>query len=212
MYSEEQLLQLSGLQHLLFCERQCALIHIEGIWIESRLTIEGKQLHDKVHSGESESRGNVKIVTGLMLQSLRLGLSGKADVVEFRKMDASKFWHPFPVEYKRGRPKRDKSDEVQLCAQAICLEEMLNIKIPMGALFYGKTRHRKEIIFDDQLRSLTESMAKRLHELIESGITPNAEYSKKCNNCSLFDVCMPKSTHGRKSVKRYLNNLYNPKE
>ena len=122
MFSEDELLPLSALQHLLFCERQCALIHIEQAWAENRLTVEGKNLHAKVHEADDESRGDLRIVRGLRLRSLRLGLVGQADVVEFHKQGDA--WLPFPVEYKRGKPKPEPCDEVQLCAQAICLEEM----------------------------------------------------------------------------------------
>ncbi len=207
MFPEDELLPLSGLQHLLFCERQCALIHIEQLWQENLFTAEGRLLHEKVDTAKHEKRKGVRTVFGLRIQSLRLGLVGKADVVEYHK--TGKIWLPYPVEYKRGKPKINRCDEVQLCAQAICLEEMLKIDIPSGALFYGRTRRRKVVQFDQQLRELVQKTADRFHKLVRSGTTPKAEYSKKCKSCSLYDICLPKSTTGRKSVKRYLSKLFN---
>ncbi|HDZ02544.1 MAG TPA: CRISPR-associated protein Cas4, partial [Nitrospirae bacterium] len=137
-YTEDNLLPLSALQHLLFCERQCALIHIEQAWGENLFTAEGRIMHDRVDTAKHETRRNIRTEFGVPLRSLRLGLIGKADAVEFHKR--GNMWHPFPVEYKRGKPKQDNSDKVQLCAQALCLEEMMNVEIPKGALFYGKTR------------------------------------------------------------------------
>jgi len=201
MYSEDDLLMLSSLQHFMYCERQCALIHIEQIWSENLFTAEGRIMHDKVDTANREVRGKVRIDYGVPLRSLRLGLIGKADVVEFHKHGDK--WIPFPVEYKRGKPKMDDCDKVQLCAQAICLEEMLNVEIPEGALFYGQTHHRHDVIFDKALRTETEEAAKKVHELIESGITPKAEYSKKCKQCSLYEVCLPKMS---KKASNYLMN------
>jgi len=202
LYTEDDLIQLSSLQHFMYCERQCALIHIEQIWSENLFTAEGRIMHDKADSNKFESRGNVRIDYSVPLRSLRLGLIGKADVVEFHKHGDK--WIPFPVEYKRGKPKIDDCDKVQLCAQAICLEGMLNVEIPEGALFYGQTHHRHDVIFDKALRMETEDAAKKVHALIESGITPKAEYSKKCERCSLLEVCMPKTCGKSKSVSNYL--------
>ncbi len=208
-FPDSMLLPLSGLQHLLFCERQCALIHIEEIWEENIFTAQGRQLHEKAHEPSVERRKGVKIARDVALKSLRLGLSGKADVVEFHR--EAKIWRPFPVEYKRGKPKKNRCDEVQLCAQAMCLEEMLDVEIPRGALFYGKTRRRLDIKFDARLRALTEETARAYHRLVSSGITPAAEYSKRCDSCSLKDICKPKGTANR-SVARYLGNIMRPKE
>lgn len=191
-YSEDELIQLSALQHLVFCERQCALIHIEQVWSENLFTAEGRIMHDKVDTANRESRGNIRIEYGVPMRSLRLGLIGKADVVEFHRNGDT--WIPFPVEYKRGKPKPTNCDKVQLCAQAICLEEMMNIEIREGALFYGQTRRREDVVFDEKLRRETEEAAKKIHELIESGITPKAEYSKKCDKCSLVEFCLPKAS------------------
>lgn len=203
MYSEDELIQLSALQHIIFCERQCALIHVEQQWSENLLTAEGKIMHEKVDTANRESRGKIRIEYGVPMRSLRLGLIGKADVVEFHKKDDGT-WQPFPVEYKRGKPKIDDCDKVQLCAQAMCLEEMLDIEIPEGALFYGQTRHRYDVKFDSALRKETEKAAMRLRELIKSGITPKAEYSAKCKKCSLVELCLPKTCSKTKSVRNYL--------
>ena len=210
MYTEDDLLPLSALQHILFCERQCALIHIEQTWNENLFTAEGKIMHERVDEAGRESRKDVRIEFAMPLRSLRLGLVGKADVVEFHRKSASQNaksaeWVPFPVEYKRGKPKKDNCDRVQLCAQALCLEEMLDVEIPRGALFYGKTRRRKDVDFDNALRQETENAAIQLHKLIESRQTPPPVYTPKCKNCSFFHVCLPKTIGKRHSVKQYLS-------
>lgn len=190
MYAESDLLPLSGLQHLLYCERQWALIHIEQQWEENRLTAQGRSLHRTVDEAPSESRVGVRIVRSLPLRSLRLGISGKGDVVEFPSSGSA----PVPVEYKRGRPKRGLWDAVQLCAQAICLEEMLNVDIDEGALFYGAPRRRSMVTFVSGLRLRTEQAAARMHDLYERGTTPPPAYeSRKCDRCSLIEVCQPKA-------------------
>ncbi|MDY6832056.1 MAG: CRISPR-associated protein Cas4 [Thermodesulfobacteriota bacterium] len=205
-YSDEDLIQISALQHYIFCPRQCALIHVEQLWTENLFTAQGRVMHEHVHEEGRESRGDVRIERGVPLCSMRLGLSGKADVVEFhRQPDGT--WQPFPVEYKRGKPKPDDCDTVQLCAQAICLEEMLNVTIPDGALFYGKTRRRADVRFDELLRQKTEEAALQVHKLIESGITPEPEYSAKCESCSLIGLCLPKTAGKRQAVKRYLEKV-----
>lgn len=208
VYTEDDLLMISALQHLLFCPRQCALIHIEQQWTENRYTAEGKIMHERVDEVGRESRGRIRTVFGLPLRSLRLGLSGRADAVEYhRRGDESgetSFWQPFPVEYKRGKPKKNDSDLVQLCAQAICLEEMLACTVPEGAIYYGKPRRRMAVIFDDTLRDETTDVARRLHALIDSGRTPQARYEKKCDSCSLVSLCMPKVTGAHRSVQGYM--------
>ena len=172
MYSDDDLLPLSGLQHLMFCERQWGLIHIEQIWEENRLTAEGRVLHERTHQPGSDNRPGIRTARGLRLHSLRLGLIGQADVVEFRRAESGValpetdgFWRPFPVEYKRGRPKKNACDEVQLCAQALCLEEMFTCQISEGSLFYGEPRRRRPVVFSVALRTRTESLAARMHEL-----------------------------------------------
>lgn len=230
MFPEDDLLPISGLQHLLFCERQWALIYLEGAWAENRLTAEGAVLHERVHEQDTEVRRDVRITRSLRLRSLRLGLTGQADVVEFHRVaeeagalcqlnrnettvelceavplpGAKGLWRPFPIEYKRGRVKKDAIDEVQLCAQALCLEEMLGVAVPAGALFYGQPRRRTEVTFTPELRAQTEALAARMHELAKAGRTPIARYEKKCDNCSLFALCLPKTIGKSPSVAGYL--------
>lgn len=218
MYSEDDLIPLSALQHLIFCERQAALIHLEGLWADNRLTVEGSHLHRKADTGPDESRGNIRITRSVPLRSLRLGLVGKADVVEFHRTEGDPAtghepqtadlpgagWRPFPVEYKRGRPKAHRADEVQLCAQAFCLEEMLDVVIPAGALYYGQTRRRKEVAFDDEIRAITVRAAQRMHELVRSGVTPRAIRQPKCENCSLLHLCLPAAVDPARSAMQYL--------
>ncbi len=217
MFTEDDLLPISALQHLLFCRRQCALIHLEQAWSENQLTAQGRQLHDRAHDAGPESRGDVRIVRGLRLRSLALGLSGCADVVELHRTGSDTpadqqaifpgidgQWIVYPVEYKRGKPKASACDRVQLCAQAACLEEMLGISIPAGALYYGQLRHRQQVVFDDALRLQLRQAAAELRELIRSGVTPAAEYSGKCKSCSLVEQCMPKSAGGGRSARSYI--------
>jgi CRISPR-associated exonuclease Cas4 len=203
MYDEDDLLPLSALQHILFCERQCALIHIEQVWSENLFTAEGRIMHERVDAGGRGARGRVRQAFSLALRSLQLGLSGKADVVEFHQQDDGS-WRPFPVEHKRGRPKKQNYDRVQLCAQAMCLEEMLECSIPEGALFYGKTRRRQDVDFNENLRAEVRVASMRLHELIASGRTPAPVNDARCRNCSLVDLCLPKAIGKKRSVNNYL--------
>lgn len=205
MYSEDDLLPLSALQHLAFCERQWALIHLEQIWTENVLTLEGRFLHQKVHMENDECRGDVHIVRSLRLHSFRLGLTGQADLIEF-PLDKAK-GHPLIVEYKRGKPKPDRSDEVQICAQAICLEEMTGDTCPVGAIFYGKPRRRHGVPFSEDLREEVRLLSERLHQMQQLGKTPPARYGPKCERCSLCDLCLPRITEGKKSARRYLDRL-----
>lgn len=189
MFTEDQLLPLSALQHLLFCPRQTALIHLEQAWAENRFTAEGKVLHKKAHDGHDESRPGIRVTRSLPVASPILGVSGQCDIVEFHQNGAI-----VPVEYKRGKPKSHRADEVQLCAQALCLEHMLQIQIDQGFLFYGKRKRRTPVAFDGPLRSLTADTAAALHALIASRVTPPAEYHpQKCDSCSLIDHCQPKA-------------------
>ena len=217
MYSEDDFVLISGLQHLAFCPRQCALIHLEGIWAENYLTADGKVLHEKTHDAGTEYVGSTRTVRGLKLRSLELGIAGVADVVEFNKdpggiglPNISGKWKPFPVEYKRGSPKVEECDRVQLCAQAVCLEEMLCATLHAGAIFYGQPRRREDVEFTSSLRAITGSYCKELHELIERGITPPALYSKKCKACSLIDYCKPQTLGSSKSVSKYLGQMLKP--
>ena len=221
LFAERDLRPLSALQHFLFCERQCALIHLEQEWAENRYTAEGRVLHEKADSGVVETRGDLRIVRSLPLRSLRLGLVGRADVVEFRRLAAGNpesegaqlpglegSWRPYPVETKRGRPKKNHCDEVQLCAQALCLEEMLGVTLPEGALFYGKKRRRKEVRFDPTLRRLTEETALRVHQQLDRGLTPPAVRDKRCDRCSLMERCLPSSPS--LSARAYLEGCFEP--
>ncbi len=209
-FNEDDLLPLSGLQHLTFCERQWALIHIEGVWAENRLTVEGRHLHEKVHEAGPEMRDGVRIARGVRLHSLRLGLVGQADVVEFHDcgQEKERFSQPVPVEYKRGRPKLDRCDDVQVCAQAMCLEEMLGIPVPRGALYYGQPRRRQEVVLGEALRAETEGLARRMHEMFRAGVTPPARYEPKCDNCSLYDACLPNVAARRKSTSQYIEGIW----
>jgi CRISPR-associated exonuclease Cas4 len=207
MYNEDELLPLSSLQHMVFCPRQCALMFIEQVWDENRFTAEGRIFHEKVHELGQETRGDIRISRGVSIRSLYLGIVGIADVIEFHHQAGSDIWQPFPVEYKRGKPKADDCDKVQLCAQAICLEEMLSTSIPTGALFYGETRHRLGVVFDETLRWETEETARRAHDLIAVGRTPPPVYEKRCESCSLMAECLPKTIQKRRSVKNYLTRI-----
>lgn len=211
-YGDDDLLMISALQHILFCERQCALIHVEQIWDENVFTTRGEIMHAKAHEGGTEYRDGVRIERGVPLRSNALGLVGKSDVVEFHK-DENGALVPFPVEYKLGKPKSNKCDEVQLCAQAICLEEMLDVHIPAGALFYGKTKRRMDVVFDSDLRAITADAAERLRQIVEGGITPPAVYDKrKCDNCSLLDMCLPKKSglkDAGKSAAEFIEEVLN---
>lgn len=201
-YTEDDLLPISAVQHLLYCERQCALIHIERAWEENVFTAEGRILHEKVDSGEDCVRAGRRIARSLPLRSLQLGLSGIADVVEFGP-DKSEV---YPIEYKRGRSKAANWDRIQLCAQAMALEEMLGASITEGAIFYGKTRRREVVMFDVALRAETIAASERLHVLIASGRTPAAQYDTKCDACSLIGLCMPELPKN-KSVSKYLATM-----
>jgi len=237
MFTEDQLLPLSALQHLVFCERQCALIHIEQVWEDNAFTLEGSHLHTRVdeEAPRREARGDLVILRGVALQSLELGLVGRADVVELHRAasggpargaegDAPSavavpglngLWTPFPVEYKRGKPKPDSCDEVQLCAQALCLEEMMGVHIAEGALFYGRRQRRHPVHLGGKLRAETREAAGSLHELISSGVTPPAKKEAKCKRCSLLPLCMPEAMSRGRSARRYVeaavhHSLENP--
>ena len=210
MFTEDDLLPISALQHLAFCERQWALIHLEQIWKENILTTEGRHLHEKVHEEESETRRDCRTVRSLRLRSLQLGLTGQADVVEFTN-EGDGHVIVTPVEFKHGKPKIDSCDEVQLCAQAFCLEEMLSTHIQEGYFFYGKPRRRHKVVFSEELRTTTLLLTERLHELFKQNATPAAKYEKKCLNCSLAEICMPKIMQG-KNAMRYLNTILSQSE
>lgn len=214
-YSEEDYLPLSGIQHFAFCRRQWALIHIENQWAENERTVDGTIMHEKAHSGDVESRGDVVIMRALRVFSATLGVSGECDVVEFnRNADGISLnghdglWQPYPVEYKRGKPKEHNADEMQLCAQAMCLEEMLCCTIPCGALFYGEPRRRTEVEFTPELRRAVEDSLNEMHDYYKRGYTPKAKPRKGCTACSLREICLPKMAQ-RKSVAAYVEGALN---
>lgn len=199
MYSEDQLLPISALQHLLFCERQCALIHVERLWVENRLTVEGQHLHRKTHDEGHSVNDGVTIARGLSIRSFREGIVGQADIVEFPPSSP-----PVPVEYKRGKPKKNDCDRVQLCAQAMCIEEMLETAIPQGFLFYGQRKRRTKVVFDDSLRQHTTTAIKRFREMVEYHETPSAKRQPKCDACSLLTVCLPDCMRFQKGTSEFI--------
>ena len=192
MYEEDDFLMLSGLQHFAYCRRQWALIHIEQQWAENERTIDGQLFHKKAHdAGSTEKRGNLIITRGLHIKSAELGVTGICDVVEFHKSEQGitlfSFegqWQPYPVEYKKGEPKENNADELQLCAQAMCMEEMLLCDIPYGSLFYGQNRRRTQVEFTNELRTQVKTMLEEMHELWKKGYTPKVKPQKGCNACS----------------------------
>lgn len=209
---EEDWLQLSGLQHFAFCRRQWALIHIENQWAENFRTVDGSIMHENAHDQDfRESRGDVLTVRGLAIHSAELGVSGQCDVVEFhRELDGISLrnqeglWKPYPVEYKRGKPKDGQADELQLCGQAMCLEEMLCCAVPEGALYYGESRRRSTVQFTQELRSQVRDSLAEMHDLYRKSYTPKVKPSKSCSACSLKELCLPKLMRV-KTVSDYLS-------
>lgn len=208
MFTEDDFIHIGALQHYVFCPRQCALIHVEDAWRDNVLTVRGEILHEKVDTDTYESRGAVKTVRGLRIHSYRLGIVGRCDVVEFhRPPTAGEALQVVPVEFKAGKPKDDLSDKVQLCAQALCLEDMLATTIKRAAFFYGKIRRRVQVELDEELREQTESIISAVHELVSNQRVPTARYMAKCRSCSLFDICQPRAMNERK-LTQYLSNLF----
>ncbi len=228
MFTEDQLLPISALQHLIFCERQCALIHVERLWAENRWTVEGNHLHKKAHGelgdlGKTRHENGIRVARGLQLRSLTLGLIGQADVVEFHRAEPDNqpaFVNDcrqrdprrsrtgetvIPVEYKRGKPKKDDSDRVQICAQGLCLEEMLHITIDVGFLFYGKRKRRTEVNFDQSLRERTITAIQRLRKMLDNRETPPAIRAPKCDSCSLIDLCLPDAMRLKKGASWFVD-------
>lgn len=207
MYTEDDFIMISALQHYVYCPRQCGLIHVDDVWRENLFTVRGNILHDKVDTDTYETRGTLKTVRGLRIHSFNLGITGRCDVVEFRESKNGK--EVMPVEFKSGEPKEDISDKVQLCAQAFCLEEMLDTKITRGAFFYGKIRRRDVVEIDSELRSQTGNIIASVREIVSNKIVPSAEYRAKCRNCSLQDICQPKAMN-KKKLNNYIKELYTP--
>ena len=186
-FSEEDSLPISALQHWLYCPRQCALIHLEQAWAENKFTAEGRVMHERAHDGPDETRSGLRITRGMPVASLTLGITGQCDVVEFHANGSIR-----PVEYKRGKPKAHRADEVQLCAQAMCLEEMRQTIITSGDLYYGEKRRRTEVVLDAELRTLVHETIDAFRQCLASGVTPLAEYEpRRCDACSLIEQCQP---------------------
>lgn len=214
MYSDElnEPLLLSGIQHFAFCKRQWALIHIEQQWAENLRTVEGNLFHRRAHEMDSvEVRGDRIVMRGLRIMSRELNVSGNCDVVEFHRhpdgISLNSYdgkWRVYPIEYKKGSPKANKADELQLCGQAMCLEEMLFCSIPQGSLFYGETRRRLEVNFTADLRSEVRNMLTEMRSYYERGYTPSVKPHKGCSACSLKEICLP-SLQKSPTVSDYLN-------
>jgi CRISPR-associated exonuclease Cas4 len=205
--TEDDFLPIRALNDLLFCPRRCALHRVEQVWVENAHTLEGTHRHRRAHADAEEDDGDgVRRVRGLWLRSSRLRLVGKADVVEFHATGEGNI--PYPVEYKRGRKRRWDNDDVQPCAQALCLEEMLGVAVPAGAIYHVKTRSRREVAFDASLRAQTEDTARRLHELIASARTPLPVYKARCRGCSVRELCFPQTLQTPERVREYCRGLF----
>jgi CRISPR-associated exonuclease Cas4 len=207
--SEDDYQPIRALNDLLFCERRCALHRLEGLWVENRYTLEGTAGHGRAHAEptRAELGASAKLVRHMWLRSDRLRLVGIADVVEFGRNPVGQEV-PYPIEYKRGRKRRWDNDDVQLCAQALCLEEMLSVAVPAGAIYHIRSRRRRAVAFDPALRSRTEEAARRLHELVESGGTPPPVLKPRCRGCSMVALCMPTLLAQQEPVQRYCRELY----
>jgi CRISPR-associated exonuclease Cas4 len=211
---QDDYLQLSGIQHFAFCRRQWALIHIEEVWSENLRTVEGKILHERAHDPFfSEKRGELLITREMPIQSNEMRVSGKCDIVEFHAdrdgitlHGRDGLWLPCPVEYKRGSPKVSDADRLQLCAQAMCLEEMLLCpEIETAYLYYGETRHRETVELEEELRETVRSMFSEMHEYYARRYTPRVKMTKACNACSLKDICLPRMPQTGSSVRMYID-------
>lgn len=202
---EENYLPISALQHYAYCPRQFALIHIEQVWEENRYTAEGRVLHERVDSGVAEQRHGVRTERGVLLRSEKYRLTGKMDLLEIEQGDPPKY---FPVEYKRGKPKVEDWDRIQLCAQALCIEEMRGIHVDEGAIWYWEVRKREPVAIDNTLRQTTMEMIEAAHALLASGKTPPPiEDKKRCRACSLVDLCEP-DTFRRDHSAEYIRELF----
>lgn len=211
-YDDDELLQLSGIQHFVFCRRQWALIHIEQQWTENERTFEGQQIHEKAHDPfDTEKRRDVIISRAMPIHSYELGLSGECDVVEFRKSNEGAvifgregLYQPTPIEYKRGEPKSNQSDEIQLAAQAMCLEEMLCCEISFGYLYYDKIKKRVKVEMTDEIRQQVKAMAEEMHDYARRGYTPKVKRTKSCNACSIKESCLP-TLMKKNNVRQYID-------
>ena len=214
VYAEDDYLMLSGIQHFKFCRRQWALIHIEQQWAENVHTVVGELMHKKAHDPYlMEKRKDLLIARSLPIASREMGVSGECDVVEFPKCEDGIKLHGhrgtfsvYPIEYKKGKPKLTEEDQLQLVAQALCLEEMFSTNIPEGALFYGETRRREVVEITDALRQEVRDMFREMHQYFDRKYTPKVKYSKACSACSLKDICLPKLGKSG-SVKTYIDQM-----
>lgn len=213
---EEDYLLLSGIQHFVFCRRQWALIHIEQQWEENVRTIEGQHIHKRTDQPMiREKRGDKLVVRALPIHSKELGITGVCDVVEFIKdpngislVDESGLFLPYPVEYKRGKPKKDDSDVLQLVAQAMCLEEMLVCGINTGYIFYNEIKHRVEVPITESDREQVKKYFAEMHQYFQRNFTPKVKSGPHCKNCSLEDICVP-DLMGKRSVSSYITGRLN---
>ncbi len=201
-YIESDLIMISALVHYIFCPRRCALIHIEGEWLENALTAEGRCLHQRAHHNAVETRPDCRRIFGMPLRSLELGITGQADCV--MEMPEGLF---IPLEYKRGKPKLKDMDTVQLCAQALCIEEMLHSKVEEGFIYYFRIKKRLRVVLDEALRKLTQNVIRETRTMLESGKTPPPVYTKRCESCSLKEQCMPEVLGKKKEVGRYMDRM-----
>jgi CRISPR-associated exonuclease Cas4 len=206
MYDEDDLVPISGLQHLLYCERQFALIHVEQLWEDNRFTAEGDVLHERVDVEHHESRKLFRQEYGMAVRSLEAGVIGKCDLVELYLKPEGGVAEAIPVEFKRGKDKESDCDRVQLCAQALCLEEMFGIEVARGSFYYLGSHRRTEVELSADLRRTTMGAIERARELLEAGETPPATYERsRCDRCSLMDICMPAvAGDGGRRVNKYL--------
>lgn len=192
-------LMISALQHFVFCRRQWALIHVEQLWKDNVRTVEGNLMHQRAHDEKQiEKRPGLITMRGLRVHSRRLNVTGICDVVEFRQQEDGislpgyeGHWQPYPVEYKRGRPKTHDADELQLCAQAMCLEEMLLCSVPEGSLYYGEPKRRTRVEFSADMRKRVETLLAEMHQDMQRGYTPRPKPTRSCQACSLKDLCLP---------------------
>ncbi len=213
-YEEDEYLMLSGIQHFVFCKRQWALIHIEQQWAENYRTVDGSIVHKRVHDrNQREKRGDIITVRGMAVSSAYLGISGECDAVEFRRspkgvslFGREETYTVTPIEYKRGTPKINDCDKMQLAAQVMCLEEMLVCEIPVAYLYYKETGHRLEVEIDTTLRQKTEETIMQMHEYYQRAVTPKGKRTKACNACSLKDLCLPVLLN-RKKASDYVERM-----
>lgn len=203
----DDFLPLSALQHYAYCPRQFALIHVEQAWAENRFTAEGRVLHERVDSGVSEQRKDIRYERGVSLLSERYGLTGKLDLLEIHGSDNPRY---IPVEYKRGKPKVEDWDRVQVCAQALCLEEMRQVSIAEGAIWYWEVRRRESVAIEAALRDVTIDAIRQAQGLMADGKTPPPiDNPKRCGGCSLVDICQPRRFASDRSAQ-YVRKLFEP--